>query len=142
MPRPLPKLNEKQLKFIEMYAKGFSRTEIFQEAFGVDLNTAPKQEVQRIDTMMCRIRKRPEFMEIWRDEVLNVVIAASGKAIKKLTYQLDDEKQPWLVNKAANDIINLSRGLIFGDEDKTVTVKISGMPELGSPDTEEKDAKG
>ena len=55
------------------------------------------------------------------------------KALSKLKQQIDS-KEPWLANKASNDIMNFSKGKIFGNDENTVTVSIQGMPDIGSPD--------
>ena len=44
------------------------------------------------------------------------------------------EKDDWLQNKAANDLLNYGKQQIYGDEEKTVHVQIDGMPDIGSPD--------
>lgn len=138
MSKPVQPLNADQEKFIRMTARGCDRKEIMKECFGVDLDTATDLEIHRADCKMSRLRKRPEYMEIWKDEVKNVLVAAGGKAYRRLAAQIDS-KEEWLANKAANDILNNGRSMIFGDEERSVSVKITGMPEIGSPDQPEED---
>ena len=42
--------------------------------------------------------------------------------------------QPWLQNKAANDLLNYGKNQIYGDEEKAINVRIEGMPDIGSPE--------
>ena len=139
MAPPRKLLDAKQEKFIRMSARGCSRAEIMQEVFGVDLATAPANKINAKTVQMCRWRKLPEYETIWKDEIRNVVIASTSKAYRRLNAQIDDEQQPWLANKAANDILNHGKQMIFGADENTVTVHVAGMPEIGSPDQPEED---
>lgn len=137
MPQPVQPLNVNQVRFIRMSARGCSRAEILKECFGVDIETATEREIHRADSKMSRIRKRPEYMEIWRDEIRQVLVGATADAVRVLKGQIRDEKQPWLANKAANDVINHGRSMVFGAEENTVNVRIEGLPDIGSPDSED-----
>ena len=139
MPKNKQPLNAKQELFIRMSARGCSRTEILKEVFDLDIATAPANEIGAKDVQMCRWRKLPEYETVWKDEIKNVLIAASGKAYRKLAAQIDADDQPWLANKAANDILNHGKQMIFGADENTVTVHVAGMPEIGSPDQPEED---
>ena len=46
-------------------------------------------------------------------------------------------KEPWLVNKAANDILNRGLSAFETEEANKIKVEIVGLPELGSPDNED-----
>ena len=139
MPQPIQPINANQEKFIRMAARGCSRKEILLEAFGVDLDTATEKEIHSADCKMSRLRKRPEYMEIWKDEIKHILVGATADAVKVLKGQIHDEKQPWLANKAANDVINHGKSMIFGEEERAVNVRVTGMPDLGSPDQPEED---
>ena len=54
--------------------------------------------------------------------------------VKVIKKQLRNEDQPWLQNKAANDLLNYGKSQIYGDEERTVHVQIDGLPDIGSPD--------
>lgn len=138
MPRPVQPLNGKQELFIRMTARGCSRRDVLKECFDLDIDTATEGQIHAADCKMNRLRKRPEFLDIWKDEVKQVLIAAGGKAYRTLASQIES-KEAWLANKAANDVINHGRPLIFGDEEKAVNVRVTGMPDLGSPDQPEED---
>ena len=139
MAPPRKRLDAKQELFIRMSARGCPRAEIMKEVFGLDLATAPANEINAKTVQMCRWRKLPEFDAIWKDEIKNVVIASTGKAYRRLAAQIDDDQQPWLANKAANDILNHGKQMIFGADENTVTVHVAGMPDIGSPDQPEED---
>ena len=133
MPRHKQPLTAKQEKFIRMSARGCTRREILREVYGLDVDTSPPNEIASKDVQMCRWRKLPEF-----DEVKQVLIGSTAAAIKTLRNQITSDN-PWVGNKASNDILNFGKQMIFGDEEKTVNVNITGMPEIGSPDSSEDD---
>lgn len=80
--------------------------------------------------------KHPEFQECYRAIVREVVMPDYARATRVLSKQLD-EQNGWLANKAANDILTRFGPMIMGEEDKSVTVRIEGMPTMGVPDAQE-----
>lgn len=136
MPKPRQPLNAKQELFIRMTARAESRRDIMMAVFGLDVDTAPANELHAADCKMSRWRSLPEFEGIWKDEVRKVLYACTGEAVKVIKDQLRSD-QGWLQNKAANDLLNYGKSQIYGDEEKTVHVQIEGLPDIGSPDEAE-----
>lgn len=126
----------KQEKFIRMKAQGKSRAEILQEVFGLDMETASTREIRNADNRMCDWKKHPEYEKIWKEEIRDVLFGFTGEAVQVIGGQLNRADLPWLQNKAANDILNYGKQQIFGSDENEVTIKIEGMPELGTPDAE------
>jgi hypothetical protein len=119
--------------FVRMEARGESRPDILREVFGLDVGTSEQRLIQNADVQMCRWRRKPWYDEIWKDEIRRISIAMSSEALKKIKSQIRDDNG-WLANKAANDSLTFAKPLIWGEDDKALTVKIEGMPEIGSPD--------
>ena len=135
MPRPKPtKYNTQQELFVRMEARGEDRKLIMKEVFGLDLDTAPANEIHNADCKMSRWRRFPCYESTWKDEVRRVMFAYTGEAVKVIRDQMRGNDQPWLQNKAANDLLNYGKSQIYGDEERTVHVQVSGMPDIGSPD--------
>ena len=126
----------KQEKFIRMKAQGKSRAEILQEVFGLDIETAAQKDLRNADNRMCSWKKHPEYEKIWKEEIRDVLFGFTGEAVQVIGSQLNKAELPWLQNKAANDILNYGKQQIFGSDENEVTIKIEGMPELGTPDAE------
>ena len=129
-------LNSDQEKFIRMSAQGKSRAEILKEVFHLDMATASDNEIHSADTKMSRWRRHPDYERTWKDEVKDILFGCTAEAVQVIKGQLVRADLPWLQNKAANDLLNYGKQQIFGDDDKAVTVKIEGMPELGTPDAD------
>jgi hypothetical protein len=132
--QPLP---ARGILFAKMAAQGYDRQDILQRVFGIDPKTADHDTINRADQQMSRWRKNPEYDVIWQAEIKAILRVAGGKAIKVLRDQLNNQKVPWLQNKAANDLLNQGKASIMGDDANKLTVQITGMPELGSPDQDD-----
>ena len=116
-----------------MSAQGCSRAEILRKVFGLDLETSPENVIHNADCKMSNWRKHPDFETVWKDEVRSILYGCTSEAIQTIRKQMR-EKDDWLQNKAANDLLNYGKAQIYGDEEKTVHVQIDGMPDIGSPD--------
>lgn len=137
MPRPKPtKYNAIQDKFVRMEARGESRRDILMEVFGLDPDVDDEKTVHNADCAMSRWRKFPCYEETWKDEVKRLSFGMTGRALRKINQQIENEND-WLANKAANDAIAFGRSQIFGDEERSITVQIEGLPDLGTPDNDD-----
>lgn len=136
MPKARQPLNAKQEMFIRMSAQAASRREILKAVFDIDIDTASASEIHSADCKMSRWRSLPEFEQVWKDEIKSILYACTGEAVKVIRGQMRTDDQPWLQNKAANDLLNYGKGQIYGEEERTVHVQIEGMPDIGSPDGE------
>lgn len=133
MPKNRQPLTADQERFIRMSAQGKGRQEILKAIFGLDIETSPDNEIHNADNKMSRWRKLPEFEQIWKDEVRQILYGCTAEAVQVIKGQLRSD-QGWLQNKAANDLLNYGKGQIYGDEERTVHVQIEGLPDIGSPD--------
>ncbi len=85
---------------------------------------------------MSRWRKHPMFDQIWKEEVRSQDYADYTEARRVLRQGMRQDKDGWLaMNSAVNALSNANKRL-FHDEDSAVTVKIEGLPDIGSPDDE------
>ena len=135
--RPLEERVDKRIDlFIRMEARGCTRPEILQAVFGI--TDTRSKEAHNADNCMYRWRRIPQYRQIWDDELTKQDYAAIGLARKRLMEQLNSGNE-WLVNKAANDLIAQGNRRIYGADESTVHVQVSGMPDIGSPDQPEED---
>lgn len=138
-PKPTDQYNAKQERFVRMEAQGAPRADILREVFGIDVATADKKTIHNADCAMSRWRKMAPYEETWKDEVRQTLFGTTGKAIRKIRNQIDDDNG-WLANKASNDIITAAKQLgVFGAEENAMEVRIVGMPDIGSPTDDEQD---
>lgn len=141
MPRPKPtKLDADGEFFVRMTARGYSTREIIKELYHMEEADDPKA-FHNYECKLSRYRRYPDFMEVFKDEIAKVISPKLlGKGVRVLSDQMDS-KEPWLANKAANDIVAFTSKRLFAEEDNAVTIQFAegaGMPEIGTPDGEEK----
>ena len=129
-------LGAKARRYAQMKANDMSRPEILLELFGLDIATADPKAIKAADQQTHRWRVHPQYFEVFDAEIERILRAASSKAVKTLTNQMERNEKGdlWLQNKAANDVLNHRRALMADRQDTAVTIKVEGMPELGTPD--------
>lgn len=130
-------LTKQQLQAVEMRAEGFTTKQIAMALFDVRDERGAECDPKKLEKAIIKVRSwwnNPRAIELHRALLKEFLGDLAGRAIQKLGQQLDD-KNGWLVNKAANDILSKTGAL--GDDDKQIVVKVEGMPEIGVPDEEE-----
>ena len=115
--------------------RGFTEEEIVREIWGdFDKNTDEgKKKLRNNKCRLRNLRNDEKFQEFYRSLVTEWRVHHAGKALETIAKQMDSN-QPWLANKAANDVLTYSKELITGADDNTVLIKFEGMPELGVPE--------
>ena len=133
MPRKKnPNLTVDQERFVRMEANGITSREIIFELWGLKEEDDPKA----YHNMECRLsdwRKHPKYEEVWRDEVRKQDFGDYSLARKTLRRSMKADDQ-WLAMQSAVNVLNNSGKRIFGAEENAVTVRIEGLPDIGSPD--------
>ena len=136
MGRPQKPIDAQIELFIRLEARGEDHASVLEKVFGLGADST-KEERHAAECKMSRWRAREDTKAIWDDEVRNVIRQCIPRAVSRISQQIDS-KEGWLANKAANDVVNLAKTTsVFQADDKAVTVKIEGMPEIGSPDDDD-----
>lgn len=138
MARPFRPLTAQIENVIRARARGEPNDQILQEYYGIGPDADPRDR----HAAMCkiaRLKNRPDYDQIWADELSQTVKRYATLAINRICSQLDN-KNDWLANKAASDLIALASRLgAIRNEEASVKVTFEGMPEIGSPDHPEED---
>lgn len=125
-----------QDRFVRMEANGYTTEEIIREIFGLKRSDDPKAYHAQ-ESQLSRWRKHPKYEEVWKDEVRKQDFRDYTNARKVLRKSMNNEKDGWLAMQSAVNVMNNSGKRIYADEDSAVTVRIEGMPDLGTPDQDE-----
>ena len=130
-------LTEKQENVVRLRARGYSNPEVIKEIWGKE-----KGDVgyHTCEAQIAKWMRHPSVPDIWRDEIKKTTLPLLSESLSILRKQMrkqDSEKNAWLINKAANDLLTFTRQQVFADEEKAITVQIQGMPEMGSPEKDE-----
>ena len=124
-----------QINAAELMFRGKTDEEIVYEIWG-EFDKETDEGKKRLRNGKCRLRNLrndEKFQEFYRSLVTEWRVHHAGKALETIAKQMESN-QPWLANKAANDVLTYSKELITGADDNTVLIKFEGMPELGTPD--------
>lgn len=122
-------------RFVVMDAMGCSREEILKEIFGLTLDADPKT-LHNADCMIYRWRRHPDYDQVWRETVARQDYADYIKSRNTLRKAMNADN-PWLAMQAAVNVMNTSSKRIYGAEENTVSVQVSGLPDLGEPDQDD-----
>lgn len=124
-----------QVNAARLMFQGKTDDQIIQELF-YPFEEIDKKKRARGMSKLQKLRKTPAFQEYYKSIVTEWSVHNIGRALTKLSAQIDDSNG-WLANKAANDVLAQAKKFALGEDENTITVKVEGMPELGSPENEE-----
>ena len=130
-----PNLTVQQEKFVRMQANGCEFPEIIMAIWGMKREDDPKA-YHNLECKLSEWRKHPKYEEVWKDEVRKQDYSDYILARQVLRKSMRNEDK-WLAMQSAVNSLNNSGKRIFRDEENTVTVRIEGMVDLGSPDDPE-----
>lgn len=115
-----------------MEAQGQDEEAIKAVLFGVAETPADRAK----QTKKLRAWKRTsEYQECYRAIVREMSTTMYGRALARIDSQIDHDN-PWVAQNAAREILNRFGDSIMGAEEKAVTIRIEGMPAIGSPATQ------
>lgn len=115
----------------ELMFAGMSNEEIVHELFPDTKNNPDKLKEQ-----MKKLRKlinSDAYADYYQVLVSEWSAHHVGKALDTIAKNMDD-KNAWMRNQAANDVLRISQKWMTGTDENTVVVKVEGLPELGTPD--------
>lgn len=127
-------ISAKELQICRMYLEGAKEKEIMLCVYGVG-EDATDAERRKARYKLRDVIRNPKVQECYKTLLRERAMPATGAAMSKLLEQIDD-KSGWLANKAANDVLTKYWPVMMGDEDRSIVVKVEGMPQLGTPDEE------
>ena len=128
-------LTVEQDRFVRMEANGYTTAEIILEMYGMKREDDPKA-YHNLECKLSNWRDHPKYEETWKDEVRKQDFKDYITARKVLRRSMNQEKDGWLAMQSAVNALNNSGKRIYQAEDSAVTVKIEGMPDIGTPDGE------
>lgn len=128
-----PELTAQQDQFVRMEANGIPTQEIIMTLFGIKKG---EDGYHACECKLTRWRNHPMYEKVWKDEVRKQDFIDYTYARRILRKSMASEKDGWLAMQSAVNVLNNSGKRIYQDEDSAVTVRIEGMPDIGTPDGE------
>lgn len=125
-------LTAPQAQAARLMAEGKRAGEIVLILFGVT-QESDRNAYRRGMAKLRKWQALPGFAECYRAIVREIAMPSYGRALARIDQQIDDSN-PWIAQGAAREVLQRYGPAIMGEDDQTVTVKIEGMPEIGTPD--------
>lgn len=135
----MPKVNhltELQLRIAEYLFLGKTEQEVVEMIWGV---TKDDPHWRRYADKIRRLRKTQKYEEYYNSQVALARRRGYGRALNRLLGMVDDPN-PWVALQASNSVLSHTEKAVISEEENTVTVKIEGLPALGTPESEEQDS--
>lgn len=126
-------LTAPQTQAARLLAEGKSDEEVMLAVFGGDGTEACARKNRK---KLTEWKRMDEFVKCFRAIVNESGMGLYGRAMGKMVEQLDN-KNPWVAQTAAREILTRFTPSLMGTEDKTVNVRVEGMPQLGTPPPDE-----
>jgi len=126
-----------QISVCEAVFQGRKNTWIYEHLYHADPND--HKSVLSAANKLRALKQNPKFQEYYNSMVTEFRVHNYGKAMHKLSDMIDDNN-PWVAMQASNIVLNHTERAVVGKEESAVTVKIEGLPTLGVPEGDERDA--
>lgn len=92
-------------------------------------------KLKRCHTKILSWAKEEEFDRCYKELCKQEALPRYSRAMALFDSQMGN-KNPWVAQGAARELANRYGPQIMGEEQNTITVKVEGMPEMGTPDEE------
>ena len=120
MTRPVGNLNVADrgdfARFVSLEVEGYSTDEIIEEMWG-EVRGGPHYSTYT--HKLSRWRQNPDYNKMWMEYMGKLGRKLMTEGLRKLRKQVRSG-EPWLENKAANDVVNFAKGRVFGDDEKSL----------------------
>ena len=127
-----------EITICNLVFQGYDNDYILEHVFNIynDDGTVDEKKRKYYKGKITKFLKTEKFIQYYRTIVTEYSVHGYGKAVNKLFDQINCGT-PWLENKAANDVLTRFGNAVMGESENTITVKVEGMPELGTPENSE-----
>lgn len=131
------KLTAQALQAAQLMADGHKIKDIITAVFGVTYES-DNAAWQRGRRKLAKWQDDPAWQEAYNRYVRRAVTPLVGRAVRKIDEQIDDVN-PWIAQGAAREVLSRFGGAVLGEDDKSITIKVEGMPTIGVPTGEDDD---
>lgn len=119
----------------KLIALGNTYEEAITKMWGINRKDHPT-EFKRKQKIVKKWTQAPGWVECYRAMVKEQIFPAYGRAVSKITEQIDNDN-PWVAQGAAREVLNRFGPTVMGEDDNQIVVRVEGMPTLGAPSVEE-----
>lgn len=133
-----PEMTAQMLQAAQLLADGHDLKDIVTVLWGVT-KEGDRAAYERGYRKLRKWQADPKWQELYQKQLKSSVAPLVGRAVRKIGEQID-HSNPWIAQGAAREVLSRFGAAAMGDEDKSVTVRVEGMPTLGVPGAESEPA--
>lgn len=125
------KITAQAMQAAQLMADGHKIKDIITAIWGCTYE-GDRAAWQRGRRQLAKWQSDPAWMAHYQELVRASITPLVGRAINRIDQQIDDSN-PWIAQGAAREVLSRFGARAMGEEDKSVTVRVEGMPTLGVP---------
>ena len=130
-------LSAMQMAIVEATWAGRSNEWIYTNIYCAD--PKDKDAMRAAKNKLSGFRNSNKFKEYYKSLMTEARVRGYGKALNQMIEDIENPN-PWVRIQAANTVLTHTAGAVIDEQERTVSVKIEGMPAIGVPPAEETDA--
>lgn len=131
-----PEMTAPMLQAAALLADGHDLKDIVTVLWGVTKD-GDRAAFERGYRKLRKWQADPKWQEAYQRMLKSSVAPLVGRAVRKIGEQID-HSNPWVAQGAAREVLSRFGTAALGEDDKSVTVRVEGMPTLGVPGAEGK----
>lgn len=124
-----------QVTAAQMIADGHTLDDIIMVLWGVS-KQSDRATYERGYRKLKKWQADEAFQKLHSAILKESVMPLVGRAVNRIGKQIDDPN-PWVAQGAAREVLSRFGGGIMGEDDKSITIRVEGMPQIGTPDQDD-----
>ncbi len=129
-----PKITAQAMQAAQLLADGHKLKDVITAIWGCTYES-DRAAWQRGRRQLAKWQDDPAWKAAYQKLVRDSITPMVGRALNRIDQQIDDSN-PWIAQGAAREVLSRYGAHALGEEDKSVTVRVEGMPTLGVPGAE------
>ena len=121
-------------EWMKLVVRDAPRKVIMEEIFHVAPEDMNEENLHKYDCKLSRWRNHPDYQKEWLAAFKGLWGPIMTKAANVVNEGLMDDSLPWRKTQHANMALAYGSKILIGEEERSINVKVEGLPEIGSPD--------
>ena len=122
----------------QLLANGYNLNDIIMVLWGVS-KESDRAAYERGYRKLKKWQAEEGFQKLHAAMLKESVLPLVGKAVQRIGEQID-HSNPWIAQGAAREVLTRFGAGITGEDDKSITIHVEGMPQIGVPGQDEGDS--
>lgn len=126
-----PRITAQAMQAAQLLADGHKIKDVITAIWGCTYED-DRAAWQRGRRQLAKWQADPAWQRAYQQLIRDSITPLVGRAINRIDQQIDHDN-PWIAQGAAREVLSRFGAAAMGEEDKSVTVRVEGMPTLGVP---------